>query len=145
DLVRWAWDSGGDVWLSRRLLAEAPPPEGAWVEGDDARVSWAEIRRFFSNLDVGQAVGGEDGFVRPLPPARTNPAPRPPHAPPPRLRISHRRNRPGARCFASSPTGRATIGASGCASAPVRGSDSPRVRRRARPPLPPRGRRDPSW
>jgi hypothetical protein len=73
-LVKEAWKARGDVWVSRRLLGEAPPASGSWVEGDDPRVSWAEIHGFFSHLDLGEAVGGENGFVRLLPSAKTRKA-----------------------------------------------------------------------
>ena len=57
------WGNGGDVWISRRLLSEKPRPEWNWVEGDDRRVSWSDLYRYASRLEVGQSVGGDDGFV----------------------------------------------------------------------------------
>jgi hypothetical protein len=57
------WNNGGDVWISRRLLSEKPRPEWNWVEGDDRRVSWSDLYRYVSRLEVGQSVGGDDGFV----------------------------------------------------------------------------------
>ncbi|MCU1266094.1 MAG: hypothetical protein JWM21_2412 [Acidobacteria bacterium] len=57
------WSNGGDVWISRRLLSPRPRPEWNWVEGDDPRVSWNDLYRYASRLEVGQSVGGEDGFV----------------------------------------------------------------------------------
>lgn len=62
-----AWETGGDIWLSKRIFAERPRPEWNWVEGDDARVSWSNFAPFFAPLEMGQAVGGEDGFVLLLP------------------------------------------------------------------------------
>jgi hypothetical protein len=62
-----AWASGGDVWLSNRLLAETPKAEWNWVEGDDPRVSWKDLHQFFSQFETGQAIGGEDGFRLLLP------------------------------------------------------------------------------
>lgn len=58
-----AWQSGGSVFVSRRMFAERPRPEWEWVEGADARLSWKQIYEFFSQLETGQAFGGEDGFV----------------------------------------------------------------------------------
>lgn len=57
------WGEGGDVWVSRRAWAARPRAEWNWVEGDDRRVSWTDIHDFFSRLDTGQSVGGEDGFA----------------------------------------------------------------------------------
>jgi hypothetical protein len=37
------------------------------VESDDPRVSWTDIYTFFSQLQMGQSVGGEDGFMLLLP------------------------------------------------------------------------------
>ncbi|HXD33615.1 MAG TPA: hypothetical protein VN643_21005 [Pyrinomonadaceae bacterium] len=57
------WANGGDVWISRRLFVERPRPEWNWVEGDDQRVSWTDLYRYASQLELGQAIGGDDGFV----------------------------------------------------------------------------------
>jgi hypothetical protein len=57
------WDQGGDVWITKRLLHSHPSPEWEWVEGDDPRVTWKDIYLFFAQLEMGQSVGGEDGFV----------------------------------------------------------------------------------
>src|SRR6266540_2236324 len=57
------WDRGGDVWITKRLLHSHPSPEWEWVEGDDPRVTWKDIYSFFAQLEMGQSVGGEDGFV----------------------------------------------------------------------------------
>lgn len=57
------WANGGDVWISRRLLSERPRPEWNWVEGDDPRISWTDLYRYASRLELGQSVGGDDGFV----------------------------------------------------------------------------------
>jgi hypothetical protein len=59
-----AWAAGGDVWVSRRVWQQTPRPEWNWVEGDDPRVSWEEIPRFFAPLETDQATGGADDFVR---------------------------------------------------------------------------------
>jgi 4-amino-4-deoxy-L-arabinose transferase-like glycosyltransferase len=57
------WSAGGDVWVSRRVLSERPLAEWNWVEGDEPSVSWADFKRFFSQLKMSEAVGGEDGFM----------------------------------------------------------------------------------
>jgi hypothetical protein len=61
------WDKGGDVWLSRRLFKPRPLPDWGWVEGEDPRVSWSDLYSLFSEFEVGQSVGDEDGFVLLLP------------------------------------------------------------------------------
>jgi len=61
--IESAWQNGGDVWISRRLLSERPRPEWNWVEGDDPRVSWTDLNRFTSKLELGPTVGGDDGFA----------------------------------------------------------------------------------
>ena len=57
------WSDGGDVWVTRRVLAMRPRAEWSWTEGDDPRVSWRDINAFFTELELGQPVGGEDGFM----------------------------------------------------------------------------------
>ena len=57
------WANGGDVWISRRLFVARPRPEWNWVEGDDRRVSWSDLYRYASSLELGQTAGGDDGFV----------------------------------------------------------------------------------
>lgn len=64
------WREGGDVWVSTRALSPRPRLEWNWVEGDDKRISWADINAFVSQLDLGQTVSGEDGFVLVEPTAR---------------------------------------------------------------------------
>ena len=56
------WSAGGDVWISRRLSSPRPRPEWNWVEGDDRRVSWSDLYRYAARLELGQTVGGDDGF-----------------------------------------------------------------------------------
>jgi hypothetical protein len=58
-----AWQHGGHVWASRRLLASTPAPEWRWVEGDDYRVKWSDISAFFQQLDLLDPFGGADGFA----------------------------------------------------------------------------------
>ena len=45
-----AWAKGGDAWLSARLLSAKPEPHWNWVEGDDPRVKWDDIYKFFAQL-----------------------------------------------------------------------------------------------
>lgn len=58
-----AWDGGGEMWVTRRVQSARPRAGWYWVEGDDARVSWTDLYGFFSRLETGLAVGGDDGFV----------------------------------------------------------------------------------
>ena len=58
-----AWKNGAEVWLSRRVLSPRPHSEWGWVESDDPRVSWTDVYTFFSQFEMGQSLGGEDGFV----------------------------------------------------------------------------------
>jgi hypothetical protein len=58
-----AWHRGGDVWVTKRVFSPRPREEWGWVEGADARVSWADFFDFFADLQMGEAAGGEDGFV----------------------------------------------------------------------------------
>ena len=58
-----AWRRGGEVWVSKRVLSARPRPEWNWVEGDVKRVSWPDFRVFFSQMEIGESAGGDDGFV----------------------------------------------------------------------------------
>src|SRR5829696_204569 len=66
-----AWSSGGRVWISRRAFVTSPPESWKWAEGDDSRLHWREFPEYFTQVDVGPPVGGEDGFVEILPTPRT--------------------------------------------------------------------------
>ena len=66
-----AWADSGHVWISRRAFATSPPRSWKWAEGDDPRVKWKEFPEYFSQVDVGPPVGGEDGFVEILPTPRS--------------------------------------------------------------------------
>ena len=70
-LTKQVWDRGGVVWLSKRLLSPVPKPEWNWVEGQDRRVSWKQLKPFFSQVELDKCVGGEDGFCL-LQPSRAN-------------------------------------------------------------------------
>ena len=61
--VEEAWDNGGDVWVSRRVFSQRPLADWNWVEGDDKSVAWADVYKFFSQLEFSQSVGGDDGFA----------------------------------------------------------------------------------
>ena len=65
------WEKGGDIWLSKRLFDPRPKPQWGWVEGDDSRISWSDLSSFFSGFQVGESVGGDDGFVL-MPPTDLN-------------------------------------------------------------------------
>ncbi len=65
-----AWKGGGDVWVSQRLLSPRPHPAWYWAEGSDPNIAWAELPAFFSQLELGQSVGSEDGFALLLPSAK---------------------------------------------------------------------------
>jgi hypothetical protein len=69
-----AWAQGGHVWISRRAFVKSPARSWKWAEGDDPRLHWKEFPEYFSQVDVGPPVGGEDGFVEVLPTPRTREA-----------------------------------------------------------------------
>ncbi|HLL17025.1 MAG TPA: hypothetical protein VK388_18335 [Pyrinomonadaceae bacterium] len=57
------WGRGGDIWISRRALSDRPQRDWNWVEGDDPNVHWRDFPAFFSQVELGETVGGEDGFM----------------------------------------------------------------------------------
>jgi hypothetical protein len=59
-----SWESGGDVWVSRRLFAGRPLPEWGWVEKDHPELVWREVTGFFQALHTDGEIGGADGFLR---------------------------------------------------------------------------------
>jgi hypothetical protein len=73
DIVTWkerfafrvlgVWNTGGDIWISNRLLQRVPQANWNWVERDDNRVSWSEFSPFFTQLQYGESVNGSDGFI----------------------------------------------------------------------------------
>jgi hypothetical protein len=65
------WRRGGDLWLSKEAFSPRPRVDSGWAEGDDPRVSWHDVEQFFLRFEVGQSVGGEDGFFL-LPPTQQN-------------------------------------------------------------------------
>ena len=58
------WSNGGDVWISKRCWSSRPQPSWNWVEGDDPRISWADLPPFFATLHTDAESGGPDGFLR---------------------------------------------------------------------------------
>jgi len=60
--VCMVWESGGDVWISDRVFSELPLREWNWIEGADPNLSWKEFNGFFSQMEMGVKVGGQDGF-----------------------------------------------------------------------------------
>ena len=44
DSIQYAWNNGGDVWLETHLLDSIPKEETGWVELQDPRVRWKDIR-----------------------------------------------------------------------------------------------------
>jgi hypothetical protein len=56
------WKSGGNDWMSDRLVAQRPLPGWNWAEHDDDRVHWIDVAGFFAPLDRGDHIGGSDGF-----------------------------------------------------------------------------------
>ena len=59
-----AWDGGGEVWISDRLVAPRPKPKWDWAEHDDSRVRWTDLPAFFKSLETDSHIGGADGFFR---------------------------------------------------------------------------------
>jgi hypothetical protein len=65
------WKRGGEVWVSRRVLSPRPRPEWNWAEGDQKGVSWPDFHAFFSEMEMGDSAGGDDGFIE-IPPTTKN-------------------------------------------------------------------------
>jgi hypothetical protein len=59
-----AWQHGGDVWISRRLITERPVPEWDWVEGDTPGVGWRDLSAYYRQFATDAETGGADGFLR---------------------------------------------------------------------------------
>jgi hypothetical protein len=62
--VSRAWNAGHQVWISKRLLAPVPDPDWEWIEGTDPRITWRALFEFFSDFEVMDPAGVQDGFVR---------------------------------------------------------------------------------
>ena len=59
-----AWNDGGEIWVSDRLIAERPEPGWEWVEMDDRRVHWGDVRDYFRQFAQDEHIGTDDGFFR---------------------------------------------------------------------------------
>jgi len=68
-----AWNAQSEMWVSERLLAEAPLPEWGWVEGDDSAIRWIQVPQFCRQFQFDKKIGNSDGFVR-IAPTRANQA-----------------------------------------------------------------------
>lgn len=62
--VLQAWDAGGEIWVSDRLVASRPKPDWNWAEYDDSRVHWADLPAFFTRMETDSHIGSTDGFSR---------------------------------------------------------------------------------
>jgi hypothetical protein len=58
------WNSGFDVWVTTRVLADRPKLDWNWVEGDDSRISWRGIHEFFHDVEWSGSLGLGDTFQR---------------------------------------------------------------------------------
>lgn len=58
------WEAGGSVYVSSRLLAERPEPAWDWIEGDDRRVTWRELREHFAQLEYEPVERPGSEFLR---------------------------------------------------------------------------------
>ena len=61
------WEDDADVWVSKRAVSQRPQKQWLWAEGDDPLVRWNDFYDFFTQLEMGETVGGEDGFMLLLP------------------------------------------------------------------------------
>lgn len=59
-----AWQGGGQVWITERVLRDTPARKWLWVEGDNTSISWDSVHRFFTSFSRGETLGGEDGFFQ---------------------------------------------------------------------------------
>ncbi|MGH9439658.1 MAG: hypothetical protein ACRD22_17670, partial [Terriglobia bacterium] len=59
-----AWQHGGDVWISKRLVATRPLPQWDWVEGDIPGIGWKDVSGYYRKFQTDANVGGSDGFLR---------------------------------------------------------------------------------
>ncbi len=66
-MVLKTWSSGGDIWITDRVLELRPHRNWDWVEGADPHATWPMVRSFFTEFDYGKLAGSEDGFRLLLP------------------------------------------------------------------------------
>ncbi len=64
DEVSVVWATGGDVWVSSRVLELRPKSEWNWVEGNVPGMRWKDIQEYFSCLEFEKLDGVSDGFMR---------------------------------------------------------------------------------
>jgi hypothetical protein len=57
-----SWENGGEIWITRRVLANIPERSWMWIEGDEPGNPWEGLHRFFAGLERGEERGGVDGF-----------------------------------------------------------------------------------
>lgn len=62
-IVLNTWRSGGDIWVSKRVLEPRPHRNWNWVEGADSHATWSMVQSFFKEFDYGRSIGAEDGFI----------------------------------------------------------------------------------
>ena len=62
-----AFQSGGQVWVSERVLRDRPLPDWKWVEGDQQGVTWTDFPQLFRSLAYSEKRGSGDGFRRLVP------------------------------------------------------------------------------
>lgn len=58
------WKQGKEAWVPAYVYAPTPTRDSTWVEGDDKRVDWKQIRSFFAPIETDKKSGEPDGFVR---------------------------------------------------------------------------------
>lgn len=58
------WKNGIDVWVEKDMFLSRPPSGSRWVEGDDPRVTWHELRDFVGKLEYDRETSRADGFRR---------------------------------------------------------------------------------
>ena len=59
--VRSTWDNDGRVWLQTRLLRDTPEPTWGWIERQDPRVWWKDIREVIRTLEIDTPHSGTGG------------------------------------------------------------------------------------
>ena len=57
-----AWNAGGSVWISNRLMAPRPERSWNWTEGDLPGLRWTQFPELFSAFSYSKQLPGPDGF-----------------------------------------------------------------------------------